>query len=1111
MIFAFLIFLISILNLKAIPNFKAIHNINSNSFFIIISDGIYYYNFTNYNMTNQYKLFNISENLLSKEKFDSISSNTLFNNSYIFIINNFIYHFDENKNEITCIDSLNDIGGIYSSQIIPLDHYSYFIAFVDINKNLNIYYYELINNSISRNILKNEYIDSKYFSCQLMNATFSENVLTCFYKKENSQFLEAKSFKIGYNSDIQYIFNSSILVEKNINNTNIKSIKSILSQNLSMSFVCYITDENSNCECILYDINENKLKDYGIYLNNCLSDYSSLDIIKYNNENNNIEYILYCFISKTEINLVKINENFKKIENDENGIYYIKNKLKTFLCSEFYLSYLFYKSGKYNESISIFGNCDNIISEYELTKNEKIDYIEDIRNEIHTLMNKTSLDLMDQIIPDVSIHFITTNSNISEKSTYNITLGECEEKLRNHYNISSNRNLLILRLDIFNESSLVNKVKYEVYDDNQNKLDLSVCEDTKIKIFYSIKNIPFLDIEQLKKFQKMNIDLLNPSDSFYNDICLTFFEGDSDVTLTDRRKKYFQNYTVCEENCNYDSIDLEKMKISCDCDIKKINININKTKLTGLDINITKLNNNTFGKKEEPTVQGVVFDTVKDSSYNVIKCKNLVFYRNKKDNIGFWLYLILVIIHIPIILSYIIFKEEPIKNYIIKEMEKFRCVQKIKNPIKKKIKKKKYDINSLITTNILENNRGYQNKNIIKSKSRNLYDKDNSNISKNNYSSSIRKLKIINNKNDLLKTENKNKKLKNSKNIKNKNKIKSLIIKKNNKNMNIKHFINSYFILNNNKEYITLHNYYIKPNYLFNKLSIKKGEYYNTFPILVRKNNKNVKNLPKKICFCPFLYNIINIDANNYENNNLYIKYFLYDYSYEDALIYENRKFINIFFIFLVLQEKIINTLFFRSPLELQSLRICLLLFIYSCNFSLNTLFYFSDKISIKYKYKGNNLFFFTLINNITISLISTVISSVIVFLLKLLPNSRRNIEILFKKEEKIMKINQNYKVGKRKKENIFITIGKIIKCLRIKIIIFIIIEFSLMLFFFYFTTAFCEVYKKTQKAWLIDCFYSFIISIIIEIVMAFALAVLYTVSIYKKIKILYSITILLM
>ena len=67
------------------------------------------------------------------------------------------------------------------------------------------------------------------------------------------------------------------------------------------------------------------------------------------------------------------------------------------------------------------------------------------------------------------------------------------------------------------------------------------------------------------------------------------------------------------------------------------------------------------------------------------------------------------------------------------------------------------------------------------------------------------------------------------------------------------------------------------------------------------------------------------------------------------------------------------------------------------------------------------------------------------------------------------------------------------------------------MLFFFYFTTAFCEVYKKTQKAWLIDCFYSFIISIIIEIVMAFALAVLYTVSIYKKIKILYSITILLM
>ena len=303
----------------------------------------------------------------------------------------------------------------------------------------------------------------------------------------------------------------------------------------------------------------------------------------------------------------------------------------------------------------------------------------------------------------------------------------------------------------------------------------------------------------------------------------------------------------------------------------------------------------------------------------------------------------------------------------------------------------------------------------------------------------------------------------------------------------------------------------MKPKFIFNKLSIEKSRYFYTFPILVRNKNKKNENLSKKFYFCPFLYNIINLDANNYESNKSYVKYFLYDYDYEDAIIFEKRKFFSIFFIFLVLQEKIINTLFFRSPLELQSLRICLLLFLYSCNFSLNTLFYFSTKISDKYHYKDNNLFFFTLVNNISISLMSTAISSVIVFILRKLTNSRRNIELIFKKEEKIMKINQNYIVSKKKKKNIFITIGKIIKCLRFKIIIFIIIEFSLMLFFFYFTTAFCEVYKKTQKTWLIDCLSSFIISIIIEIVMAFVLAVLYTVSINNKIKFLYLITILLM
>ena len=68
-----------------------------------------------------------------------------------------------------------------------------------------------------------------------------------------------------------------------------------------------------------------------------------------------------------------------------------------------------------------------------------------------------------------------------------------------------------------------------------------------------------------------------------------------------------------------------------------------------------------------------------------------------------------------------------------------------------------------------------------------------------------------------------------------------------------------------------------------------------------------------------------------------------------------------------------------------------------------------------------------------------------------------------------------------------------------------------LLLFFFYFTTAFCEVYKKTQITWIIDCLTSFILSILSEILIAFLITIFYIVSVKKKSKILFCIIRLLL
>ena len=60
------------------------------------------------------------------------------------------------------------------------------------------------------------------------------------------------------------------------------------------------------------------------------------------------------------------------------------------------------------------------------------------------------------------------------------------------------------------------------------------------------------------------------------------------------------------------------------------------------------------------------------------------------------------------------------------------------------------------------------------------------------------------------------------------------------------------------------------------------------------------------------------------------------------------------------------------------------------------------------------------------------------------------------------------------------------------------------MLFYFYFVTAFCHVYSKTQKSWLLDSFLSFLSRLVIEILFAFLFSKLYIVSVESNIYSLY-------
>ena len=173
-----------------------------------------------------------------------------------------------------------------------------------------------------------------------------------------------------------------------------------------------------------------------------------------------------------------------------------------------------------------------------------------------------------------------------------------------------------------------------------------------------------------------------------------------------------------------------------------------------------------------------------------------------------------------------------------------------------------------------------------------------------------------------------------------------------------------------------------------------------------------------------------------------------------------------------------------------------------------NAIFYSNEKISDKYHYNGNNIFLFTIINNSIISLISSVVGLVLTNALQCLFNYRGNFEDVFKNEERKLRKNKDYKVNKKAKKEIMDELIRNFNKLKCKIIIFFISEFTIMLFFYFFVTAFCEVYKSTQINWIEDFFSSFVISFAVGILESFILAIFYFISLKIRSKVIYKIII---
>ena len=298
-------------------------------------------------------------------------------------------------------------------------------------------------------------------------------------------------------------------------------------------------------------------------------------------------------------------------------------------------------------------------SEFKLIsgKREKICLDKNSSKPLNEIMNNLD-ELMEGTDPETSYvisgggytAIIKDINEYIEDSTVNIDFSKCEEKLR--LNLPENIKLRILQLNIEkeDENSLTDQVEYKVYDEAGNSIDLTVCNDVEIKIEYEITDTSAIDLGLISKFSDLGVDVFNIKDEFFNDICKPYSDdgSNSDMILSDRVSDIYQNVSLCGDDCEYVSFDLEKLSVNCNCKVKQ----------------------EASGEPEKGNFASSITSAFLDSNFGVIKCYKLVFsLKGKLKNAGFWIFVIFIIFEIVIYIYYCYTGILPIKKYIEKEMK----------------------------------------------------------------------------------------------------------------------------------------------------------------------------------------------------------------------------------------------------------------------------------------------------------------------------------------------------------------------------------------------------------------------------------------------------------
>ena len=219
----------------------------------------------------------------------------------------------------------------------------------------------------------------------------------------------------------------------------------------------------------------------------------------------------------------------------------------------------------------------------------------------------------------------------------------------------------------------------------------------------------------------------------------------------------------------------------------------------------------------------------------------------------------------------------------------------------------------------------------------------------------------------------------------------------------------------------------------------------------------------------PLEYLIKNENINKLENLNQEKEeekkldsFELNELEYEEAIIYDKRTFIKIYWDILCREHKIIFTFFICNDHNLLYIKYARFIFLFATDMAMNV-FFFSDESMNKIFLNYGKYNFFQQIPQI---IYTTIISQLIeVFLCYLSLTDKHIYQI--KNLTKISDKNE---------------ILNILKCIKIKLVGFFIFTFVLFTFYWYTVSSFCGIYENTQITFLKDSLLSFLLGILYPI-----------------------------